>query len=424
MKKTILFLTSVLFILSYSQLFSQIKDYKGGETIKLTDGTTVRGVISKFENQKVYIATTPRGATAIQRGETGPGVVVVDISKISLIEWEGRDDRLKKRVQESLEAVQSGEYKYEKKTILGNTDPDFSTFQYDLTQIPMEKALQAADTHSLLAPNKIVIVRELELLRDTQIKESDENALQNYLQDPNPGTILVLIWPAQKMDGRRKITQIIQKHSCIIDCSRLPIARVIPWVIDRIHLAKKSIDTSAAGELVDAVGNNLSLLEQEIQKILSFVGARDQITRDDVELLMFRARVTSVFDLVDAINQKDRARSLAILNNLFENDVETGQVLYWLARLYRQLLTLKEQKSRLDAMGIVRLLRVPRDFAERLAKQERKFTRDELLAGFHKFAAFDYALKNSGVDPRWRCEFLILELISGASLPHSAATPR
>jgi DNA polymerase-3 subunit delta len=309
-----------------------------------------------------------------------------------------------------------------KKTILGNTNPEFSTFQYDLTEIPVEKALQAAATHSLLAPNKLVIVRELERLRETQIKESDESALRSYLEDPNPETILVIL--AEKLDGRRKIPLLIQKHSWTIDCSRLSTAEVIQWVDQQIHLAKKSIDSFAVRELVETVGNNLTLLEQEIQKILSYVGARDGITRDDVELLMFRARVNSVFDLVDAINRKDRAGSLIILNNLFENDIEATRVLFWLARLYRQLLTLKEQKSRLDSWGVVRLLRVPRDFAERLVKQEKKFTRDELLAGFHKFAAFEYALKNSSVDHRWRCEFFILELISGPPLPHPTGTPR
>ncbi|MBZ5534431.1 MAG: DNA polymerase III subunit delta [Acidobacteriia bacterium] len=302
-----------------------------------------------------------------------------------------------------------------KATLLSEENAPFSTFTFNLIETRLEDALDAAATSSLLAPCKIIVVRDIDRLRENQIKKEDEDALEHYLANPNPQTHFVIT--AEKLDGRKRVTQLIQKHSLTIDCAPLPRDEVFRWIVEKLKPEGVTIEPYAVQEVIDAVGNNLTLLEQELQKLLTFIGIRRRITLDDVGMLMFRARVNTVFDLVDAINRRDRLGSLVILNNLFENDIEAPQVLFWLVRLYRQLLVLKDQKRRLNAWEAAGRLHVPREFAERLIQQEKKFSRQEIIGGFSKFASLDRSIKSSSVSPHFWCEFFVFELIP--EQPHS-----
>jgi DNA polymerase-3 subunit delta len=62
----------------------------------------------------------------------------------------------------------------------------------------------------------------------------------------------------------------------------------------------KKISSDAAELLVELTGGDLGLLEQELAKLAVYVGSRDTITVQDVDGLVARNRVQTVWEILEA----------------------------------------------------------------------------------------------------------------------------
>jgi DNA polymerase-3 subunit delta len=104
----------------------------------------------------------------------------------------------------------------------------------------------------------------------------------------------------------------------------------------------KSIASQAVDLLVQAVGNDLMALDNELAKLSIFIAQRPEIGPQDVEMVVGELRVRSVFDLCDAILSGNRPGSLSLLGRL----LEAGLVVPQLTGALRWRLTLLTQSRR------------------------------------------------------------------------------
>jgi DNA polymerase-3 subunit delta len=84
-----------------------------------------------------------------------------------------------------------------------------------------------------------------------------------------------------------------------------------------------SINQKALNLLVDHVGNDLSRLENEIEKLAVNLGARKSITEDDIENYIGISKEFNVFELQAAFGKKDFAKAIRIVN-YFEKNPKAG----------------------------------------------------------------------------------------------------
>ena len=99
------------------------------------------------------------------------------------------------------------------------------------------------------------------------------------------------------------------------------------------------IDADAARELVDALGTNMMMVSNELEKLILYVGDKRMVTLGDVETMVLAAKQRSLYELTDAISSKDRVRALAVLDALLATgDGEEAAIghLYMLAKTFRR----------------------------------------------------------------------------------------
>jgi DNA polymerase-3 subunit delta len=137
-----------------------------------------------------------------------------------------------------------------------------------------------------------------------------------------------------------------------IECKAPPTYKGVDWYVNWcVGWAKahhgKTLQPDAAGLLVELVGPQMGLLDQELEKLAVAVGKQPAITAADVDRLVGRSRAANVFKIMDRIGEGKPAEALAILGELFEEGEDPLAILGPLSSQLRKLAAV----GRLVALG-------------------------------------------------------------------------
>ncbi len=218
-------------------------------------------------------------------------------------------------------------------------------------------------------------------------------------------------------DRYQRIRDTLGEYCGMVELARVDESEGMRWVLDSATAQGVKIEQDAARELVDALGTDMMLVANELEKLILFVGEKKRITLADVETMVLAAKQRSLYELTDAISAKDRTRALAVLDAILHSgDREEAAIghLYMLAKTFRQMLVILEKNVR-DSRAIWQALwqgfRVPPFAAENVIRQARRYkSRREVTRALRLIAKADLALRSNPPSKRFVLEQLVLEL--------------
>jgi DNA polymerase-3 subunit delta len=160
----------------------------------------------------------------------------------------------------------------------------------------------------------------------------------------------------------------------------LPGERQMPeWIQTKAKNLGGSFHPTAAHALANLIGSDLFQAQHEIEKAIAYVGEGQQVSVEDVLLLCPAAREEGVFDLVDAVGQRDGNAAMRIYQKLRVDMPE--QIIF--SQLARQIRLLLQTCYVLDQKASTQQVMEVCDtssswFANKLIKQARRFSSSEL----------------------------------------------
>jgi DNA polymerase-3 subunit delta len=315
---------------------------------------------------------------------------------------------------------------------------DFSLSDLDLADTSIFDVLDRAQTPSLMAPFQVLFVRNLKSLYGRGSKKEEFAAIAAYFRSPNPGAVLLFVADHLRIptDLRKMDYQDKERYDRIREtlgdcCGFVELARVdendaIKWCLAAAEARGIRFDPDAARELVDALGADMMMVASELEKLCLYVSGREpRITLGDVETMVLAAKQRTLYELTDAISQRDRTRALLLLHGLLNasdggEDAAIGH-LYMLARTFRQMLIILEKNVR-DSRAIWAVLwqgfRMPPFAAEDLIRQARRYkSRRELTRALRLVARADLELRSSPANKLLVLERLVLALATEPTHP-------
>ncbi len=306
---------------------------------------------------------------------------------------------------------------------------DFSLFDFDLAETDVNEILDRARTPSLMAPFQVFFVRGVKALYGRGSNEEKLAAIEEYCENPNPDALLIFVADhisipadARRMemtdrDRYERIRETLGEFCGIVELARVEEGEAVRWLTEYSTARGVKIDADAARELVDALGGDMMMISNELEKLILYVGDKKRVTLGDVETMVLAAKQRSLYELTDAISAKDAVRALEILDAILstgDGDEAAIGHLYMLAKTFRQMLVINERNVRDTRMLWAALwqgFRVPPFAAEDIIKQARRYkSKRELTRAIRLIAKTDLALRSNPPSKRLVLEKLVLDL--------------
>ncbi len=268
----------------------------------------------------------------------------------------------------------------------------------------IDAVLATARTLPMLARRRLVVVRSVERWegRSEPGSESASNVLDQlaaYIEAPVPSTVLVLI--ASKLDGRRKLVTAAKKAGCLVACEPLKPNDLPPWIAARARESGVRLAPGVAQLVAELAGPDLAPVKDALERVSLFVGPDREITEDDVGECLIRVRPGRVWDLVDAIADRDLGKALAAFDGVWDPQGKEGLPLVGsLARTARQLI--KFEAARRDGAttdAAAQIAGAPPWKGRDLQRQVSRFARAELEGMLEIWSEVDLALKGGSRRP-------------------------
>ncbi len=182
------------------------------------------------------------------------------------------------------------------------------------------------------------------------------------------------------------------------------------WIQRHARDLGGDVSWDAARALAALAGNDLRLLDSEIEKLLLYAEGR-QVTKDDVDALASQAREPDVFKLVDCVGRREVDQALRELHDLLEDKEPPLRLLFMLARQTRILIQVSELRaSRLTEAQIAKRLKLHPYIAKKSIAQVQTFSMRQLEEAHALLVETDWKIKTGRMEEALALDMLVVAL--------------
>ena len=242
---------------------------------------------------------------------------------------------------------------------------------------------------------------------------SEEEAFLNYLKEPNPTTVLVML-TTREVDRRRKLFRTLASTGTAVECRELNDRERRPWLSRQARVMGLTLESAALDYLITFGGKSLYGLINELEKLRLFLGeGQTRVSLAVVQELCSRSVEDRIFDIMQAFTEKNAPLALSRIRELIEAGVQPQRIFYLLVRHYRIML---RARSLLDQaysdQELASRLQVDSRLVYKYMRESRGFSEAELTQGLKQMLEIDVALKTSEGSPGMWLELLVAKAMN------------
>ena len=308
---------------------------------------------------------------------------------------------------------------------LSQKEMGFNLHLFNGEEHSSQEIVQAAQTLPMFSQYRFVLLREADHMDEEKVE-----ALLEYIQKPSPSTCFVL--HGQTIGPWKKHRKEIEKVGKVTEYPRLKGRALVSWMKNRMKEKGKTLSEEAGDYFIEVVGDHLYDLDNALEKVFLSVGEKQRIELLDVEEITTEVKISTVFDLTDAIGHQNLEKALGILGKAMESKAivfrkeEEGSkfgdpipvLLSMVAKQYWSMLVIKQMSyHRQDPGELARELGASPWNIKKMMDQGKNFSETSLQEGIQKCHQTDLAIKRSRGPKDLLMEKLVIDLCRPVNPP-------
>lgn len=281
------------------------------------------------------------------------------------------------------------------------TMPDFNKVVFAGDGFGIQEVVDSCCVMPIMDSKRLVVVKDY----SAKASETDKKYLQKYLDNPSLDTCLVLFASKQIP----LFISLVNKTETV-DCNKMSEEMLKRVIIAKLNGQGKKIEKLAVDNLVSNCSGSYTAVTKEIDKLVAYAGADEVITNQMVESIVSKSVENVVYDLTNAIAEKDGTKAFAIVNNLLGHGNQPSALISLISNQFRRLfyatITEGDNKELAGYLGV-------KDGAIFIAKKQAKaFSPKALKSICEKCSDAEFKLKNGKMEAVNAVNYLIAEILN------------
>ncbi|AJC96064.1 DNA polymerase III subunit delta [Staphylococcus hyicus] len=296
----------------------------------------------------------------------------------------------------------------------GEPKDDFNYIKFNLYETNFNQIIEEAMTMPFFSDKKVILVQNTFIFTGEKISKDhtiDAHAVIEFIEKYNGDSLVIFQVFASKLDERKKMVKTLKKHAKIKKVEQMSEVEMKQWIQSYLNQNFKDIKQDALDQFLTLTGIHYQLINQELDKLLLYIGDKTTINLEDVKTIVNRSLEQNVFLLTEYIQNGQKQKAVTLMRDLIQLKEEPIKLLALITsnyRLYYQSLILNQKGY--SEQQIAKTVGAHPYRVKLALRHARKYTLESLLEKMNICVETDYQLKSSYMDKVLILELFILKL--------------
>ena len=302
------------------------------------------------------------------------------------------------------EAYLKKQYKDKLKKALVQPDDTMNFTAYEGKDTNPKEVIDLSETLPFFADRRVI------LIENSGFFKGSCEELAEYMPQVPDTTLFLFV--EEEVDKRSRMYKAVKNAGKIVEFATQTEELITRWVLARLKKEGKNITGSVMQLFLSKTGSDMGNIDRELEKLICYCLDRDVVTAEDVEAVCTTRITNHIFDMVNAIAEKQPQKALQLYYDLLALKEPPMRVLFLIARQCNLLLQTKELKNRgHDNKTIASKIGVPPFAAGKYVAQASHFKTSVLKNAVKQCVETEEAVKSGRMNDMMSVEILILSVL-------------